>query len=145
MEIRVARCALLSHNSQKLLLLRRAMHNATGQGQWECPGGKCLDGESCYDTVDMEILQETGLKHVVVENKFIEVDRAVPSEGPCAGTTFLTFFTQAHDESRGDPVLLEEDHDACVWVTYEEALTYDLTPQTRKGLIAIRERIQMPK
>jgi len=144
-EVHVARCALLSYNRRKLLLLRRAEHNKTGQGQWECPGGKSPDEKSLYDTLVMEVSDETALPGVIINKQFVEVDRSEVVEGPYAGATFVTYFTDAHDDSgRGDRVCLEDEHDACVWTTYEEALDYDLTPQTRKGLIAIAARLKAP-
>ncbi|MDB5266759.1 MAG: hypothetical protein JWN89_574 [Parcubacteria group bacterium] len=144
-EVHVARCVLLSKNRQKLLLLRRTEENATGQGLWECPGGKSVEKNLLHDTLIMEIPEETDLEFVTVTDRFVEVDRHAVTEGKYAGTTFITYFTTAHDAS-SDPVKLSDEHDACIWATLEEALLdYDLTPQTRRGLLALASAIRTPK
>jgi ADP-ribose pyrophosphatase YjhB (NUDIX family) len=146
-EIHVARVAIRSPNRSKILLLRRAAHNVTGVGLWECPGGKSSSGSyvDLCKTVDEEVLEETGLKRVIIrkEEKFLEVDRNLVTEGVYAGTTFITHFIIGLNESK-DPLVLDRDHDYGDWVSYEEALEYDLTPQTEKGLIAFRDRLKTP-
>lgn len=137
-EIRVRRCIVRSKNKHKLLLLRRAAHNKTNPGKWECPGGK--DG-----LVD-EISEETGLDVVIRKDREPRVvDASTVAEGELAGTTFITDFVIGTDmakDKRRCQVRLDIDHDECVWVGIDEALTYDLTLQTRKGLLAWEKEIQ---
>jgi 8-oxo-dGTP diphosphatase len=144
-KIHVVRCALQSRNKHKLLLLHRAEHNLTIPGLWECPGGKVDSLQDLHIELARELTEETGLDVVVRrDEEFIVVDRSKVRDGPYAGTTFITHFITGLDRSH-DRVKMDSDHDDHVWVGYDEALSYKLTPQTRKGLLALAERLKAPQ
>lgn len=44
------------------ILLQRKAKGRFGEGKWNMPGGKLKDGETCFDAVKREVLEETGLK-----------------------------------------------------------------------------------
>src|SRR4051812_47343928 len=93
-EIHVARGAVRSTNRDKILLLRRAPHNKTNPGKWECPGGKLENGHTLRSILLEELTEEVGFKKVIIpqEEKFVETDRTFVEEGVYAGTTFITHF-----------------------------------------------------
>ncbi len=144
-EIRVGRVLIQSKNRHKLLLVRRAMHNVANPGMWECPGGRRDRGKSLRETVEKKIPEETGLTRVNFpeEEKFVEVDRTLAAEWRFMRKIFITEFIIGFDQWH-EEVKLDLDYDGCAWVSYEEALSYDLTPQTHKGLIALYDRLKVP-
>ncbi len=143
-EIQVARCIVRSKNRHLLLLIRRANDDRHSPGMWECPGGKVDLGDDLYQTLEKEVSQETKLEVLVrQEEQFVEVDRNEMTEGLYAGKTYVCHFVIALEEAQ-KPVVLSEEHSACAWVSFNEALDYDLTPQTRKGLVAFADRLKTP-
>jgi len=53
--------ALIYHN-KKLLILKRASNDKDDAGLWDIPGGAIKTGESIFDAVKREILEETDIE-----------------------------------------------------------------------------------
>lgn len=143
-DIQVARCIVRSYNKQKILLVRRAFGDNHSPGLWECPGGKLEEGHDHAYTAVEEVRQETGLA-VVLASDFVEVDRNEMTTGKYAGKTYICSFALAVDPSRRAPVVLSCEHTESRWVSYEEAIMMDLTPQTLKGLASFENQLKTPE
>lgn len=119
--------ALIFHEG-KILLVQRAQNDRWKPLHWELPGGKKDQGENEYEAVRRETLQETSLK---IEPKYqIYQDQTVFTEGPRQGQRFCMVAFKAIVPTQ--EVALSEEHSAYMWVTLREALTQNLTPESKR-------------
>ncbi len=98
----------------KILILRRSAdkyHKAVGQ--WDLPGGRIDAGSPLRENLDREVREETEL--------------ALTSEPRLIAAQDILLFEDRHivrltyvAETKGEPVLDGEEHDAYRWATLEE-------------------------
>lgn len=98
------------YKGEKFLLLRMPT------GFWEFPKGHAEQGESELETMRREVFEESGLKVTKIHEEFRE---KIEWEVDSRYRRVWFYLAQAE----GD-VILSEEHDDYVWVTYEEAQKY---------------------
>lgn len=117
--------AIIVHEG-KILLVQRAENDRWKPLHWELPGGKKDPDENEYEAVKREIIQETGL---AIELKYqIYQDETIFTQGPRQGQEFHMLAFKAIAQTQ--EVILSEEHSAYMWVTPQEALTQNLTPES---------------
>lgn len=130
----VNRC-IVRNDSNEILLVQRAKNDSFNPEKWEFPGGKLDIGQDLSNALEREVMEETGLL-VVPESKLNFAESyVIGSKGPYKGFTYVALFGIAH--SIGGKLKLSEEHDDYVWVSYGDALEYDLTLESRKALIVL--------
>lgn len=106
-------------------------------GHWEFPRGKMEDQESEIDTMRREICEETGITDIeIIKNfrhsmRFSYVARGQERENRvkeknCIFIYKKAIFYLAH--AREDSIVVSDEHQSFVWMTYDKAmkqLTYD--------------------
>ena len=134
----VNRCFVLN-DQKKILLIRRALDDSYLPGFWECPGGKLDQGQDLTHAREREVLEETGLL-IALTHPLVHVDSYVVGEGKYAGLPYVLLFGIA--QSMGGKFALSFEHCDHAWVTYEEVLEYELTPETRKAAIILKDYLK---
>lgn len=76
---------LLLKDGQVLVLLKQ-------NGQWDLPGGREEENESCFDCLRREIREESGLDNVEITNSFASWSFVKESGLRVYGTTWLCRF-----------------------------------------------------
>ncbi len=130
----VSRC-FVEREDGKLLLVQRAATDNHYPSMWECAGGKLDAGQDLSHAQEREVMEETGLLAEPIL-RMVTVDSYVIGEGAYAGLTFVVLFSIT--KLIGGILKLSHEHDASAWVTYEEMLGYDLTPEVRKAAIVLK-------
>lgn len=118
------------------LIVRRSLNDRSNPGMWETPGGKLDKGQDLIHAQEREVLEETGL---LVESimKLVFTDSFVIGEGPYAGMTYVVLFSITR--VLGGTLKLSEEHTEYARVTYDEMLTFNLTPEVRKAAIMLKK------
>ncbi|MCI0619779.1 NUDIX domain-containing protein [Candidatus Wolfebacteria bacterium] len=124
------------------LLIRRSERDRRNPGLWECPGGKLDKGQELHRAFEREVMEETGLLVEPTEH-MAYVDGYVVDKGPYEGMPYVSIFSIG--KSIGGKLQLSEEHIDSAWVTSDEALDYDLTPETRKALIVLEKHLGKEK
>ncbi|WP_156290373.1 NUDIX hydrolase [Oceanobacillus salinisoli] len=119
----------------KVLLVKRAMHNKIGGGNWELPGGKLKVGEDLEETLVREIEEETGL--VVKPDKILYASTI--NDDPNRQLVFLQYLCRANS----DVIQLSEEHTDVCWATKDvirELLHLELLHDFEKhGIFALED------
>jgi len=131
----VNRCFILN-NEKKFLLVKRAINDSYLPDHWECPGGKLDQGQDLTHAREREVLEETGLL-VNITNPLVHADSYVIGEGKYVGMPYVLLC--GIGQSVGGKLTLSSEHSDYAWVTYDEALNYILTPETRKATIILKD------
>jgi len=125
----------------RILLIRRISTDNHNPGLWECPGGKIDEGQGFPYGRMREVVEETGLL-VEPKSRISYVENFTIPDGNHAGTSCLRVFSLMRPKNEYTEVELNErEHDNFAWVTYEEMLKYDLTPETRNAAVALSEHL----
>lgn len=138
----VNRCFVLDATQQKILLIKRSRTDKHHPSLWEAPGGKLEQGQDLGHALEREVLEETGLlvensqRLVYAQSEFSTLERY-------RGMLYLVLFGVA--SVIGGKLKLSEEHEDAAWATYDEALDYDLTPETRKALIVLEQQLKTDK
>ncbi len=117
-DMKFAQKVVLLHpeDSQKFLIIRRAMHIHTRPGDWDFPGGNVLYGENHEDSLRREIKEETSL----------DVGELIPvSVTTTHNEDIYSLFIIHSGRALQDTVSLSSEHTEFKWVTLEEFLTID--------------------
>lgn len=96
----------------RMLIVKRADHDETGGGTWECPGGKLDFGETLETALAREIAEETGLEVAVGELLFA----ATILTSSVRQVAILTYLCHAESET----VQLSAKHTDFCWAGMDE-------------------------
>lgn len=119
----------------RFLLLRRAPGRVY-EGSWRMVGGKIAAGEAAWQAGLRELAEETGLRPhaywtVPSVNAFYEWERDRVNLAPAFAA-----------EVEGDPVL-DGEHDACAWLTADEATARLAWPEQRRLLRLVADLLEI--
>lgn len=126
--------SLIYNEIGEILLVQRSSNDRRNADLWEFPGGKVDAGQGLRESLDREIIEETGLSVEPIHDLFFVEDHVVPS-GKYQGLTYVAIF--GISEVVSGTVCLSNEHQAYAWTTTSRALEYDLTPESRKALHAL--------
>lgn len=127
--------AFIRRRDGRILLVQRARTDRHHPGLWECPGGKLDQGQDLSHALEREVMEETGYL-AEPDNPLVFIDDYVIGDGPYAGLTYVVIF--GIGRLVGGKEKLSEEHDDSAWVTYDEMLDYELTPEVRKAAIRLK-------
>lgn len=127
--------AIIINGAGEFLLGQRSANDRWNPLDWELFGGKREPGQTPIAALVGEIVQETGM--TVVPGRLIYEEETVLIEGPRAGRTYKLQVRTA--TVVGGTLVLSKEHNDAGWFTIEEALSMDLTTQTRSALNAWKE------
>jgi 8-oxo-dGTP pyrophosphatase MutT (NUDIX family) len=121
-----------------LLAVQRAATDSHYPSLWECPGGKLDEGQDLSHAQEREVLEETGYL-VEPVNPLVLVDSYVIGEGAYLGLPYVVLFSITR--LVGGKLKLSEEHDDAKWLTYDDWLDLELTPEVRKASIRLRSQL----
>jgi 8-oxo-dGTP diphosphatase len=133
----VNRCIIVDGGS-RILLIQRAPESGHYAGLWEVPGGKLDEGQDLSHALEREVLEETGLL-VESVSRLVFADSFVLGAGKYAGLPYVVLFSIGR--SLGGELRLDHESSSSAWVSYSEALDYNLTPEVRKALIVLKDQL----
>jgi 8-oxo-dGTP diphosphatase len=135
----VNRCFVLN-DDKKILLIRRAAADSYMPGCWECPGGKLDQGQDLTQAREREVLEETGLLVTLVQ-PLVYADSYVIGDGnKYVGLPYICLFGVA--KLVGGNLKISHEHSDYAWVDYDDVLSYELTPETRKASIILKGHLK---
>lgn len=134
----VNRCFLIRKG--KLLLVKRSATDTHYPGLWEGPGGKLDEGQDLTHALEREVMEETGLLVSPIHPLVFADSYVIGGEGKYKGLPYVVLFGVM--KSKGGTLKLSDEHDESEWVSYKMALDYDLTPEVRKALIALKKPLK---
>ena len=108
-------------NGDRFLFLRRSGHTNWGH-KWQLPGGRMEGGEAPIETMEREVMEETGLR--VRNPKLAGTYTSMLKSSK--GTHYHTLLVIFHVKTRKIRVKLSHEHDEFAWMTPTEALKADL-------------------
>lgn len=111
---------LLDETGSRVLLTRRS-----DNGQWCLPGGRVDAGESVIESIEREVIEETGLRVRVKRLTGIYSDPDQLIVYPDGNRVHMIVLTFLVERLAGEISLSNETTDIC-FVPLEEALTMDL-------------------
>ncbi len=129
--------AIVFNEDKKFLIIKRADKDSYKPGSWECPGGKLDKGQDLSRALERETMEETGLLVEPIE-RMVYIDSYLVGEGPYTGLPYVQIFSLAR--VIGGKLEISHEHSEHAWVDYETALSYKLTPETKKALIILKDR-----
>ena len=106
---------IVFHKDDKFLYL--LLHY--NPGHWDFPKGHVEKGEDDKQTARRELKEETGLRDIKFLDGFKEKLRYFYKKDGQIMSKEVTFFLV---ESKTNYVVLSEEHDDFLWLTYEEAV-----------------------
>lgn len=127
-------------NNGYILIMRRDGVTTWNPNRWEVPGGKPKVGENLNECIENEVFEETSLTvkidvNSIVSNSHVEHDFAKYNGylivEVCAICRVIGY----------NNVKISGEHTEYKWVNKYEALTYDLTKQSRNAIAAFLEKI----
>lgn len=134
----IAAKAVIVNKDGKVLVLREAATYADGTntGKYHMPGGRLEKGETYWEGLEREVMEETGL-HVTPQyplhiDEWRPVIRGVPHH-------IIAVFTFCKLKGSGT-VRVSDEHDEAVWIDPQEAKNYPLLPAEAKAVQAYIER-----
>lgn len=133
----VNRCFVIG-GSGKLLIIKRSSQDTYYPGLWEVPGGKLDQGQDLSHAQEREVIEETGFVVELVQ-KLVLVDSFIIGKGKYIGLPYIVLFSVTRIV--GGKITLSNEHSDYCWVTYQEMLEYELTPEVRKAAIILKEHL----
>jgi 8-oxo-dGTP diphosphatase len=134
----IAAKALIVNSDGKILILREAAEYADGTntGKYHMPGGRLEKGETYWDGLAREVMEETGLtvnpQYPLHIDEWRPVIRNIPHH-------IIAVFALCKLEGMGQ-VRTSSEHDEALWVDPLKAKDYALLPAEAKALQAYVER-----
>ena len=135
----VNRCFV--RDGEKLLIIQRAKLDSMNAEKWEVPGGKLDEGQDLSHAQEREVMEETGFL-VKPTYPMVLADSFVIGTGHHTGLPYVVLFSIT--QVVGGNFNLSEEHMDSAWVTYDEMLAYDLTPEVRKAAILLKDYLKTP-
>ncbi|MDE1811057.1 MAG: NUDIX domain-containing protein [Candidatus Micrarchaeota archaeon] len=132
---RVAAKAFILNSKGEVLMVRRGDDNPHKPGAWEIPGGRLELGESPFDGLKREVLEETGLSVRILNP--LKVHHFTRDDGQ--KITMIVFLCRAESEE----VRLSGEHTAHIWMDTELA-SMKMVPDFNEE-IEIYNRLFKPK
>ena len=105
------------YSDDKLLLIKRSDYTAKHAGEWDLPGGHIEVDEPKEEALRREVKEETGL----------EISDVRPLR-----TVEKTTFYRA--QSKGDDVILSDEHTEYRWVSEEEIKKLEIGTKYREAI-----------
>ena len=133
----VNRC-FVRREDGKLLAIRRAMADEHYPGKWEVPGGKLDMGQDLLRAQEREVMEETGYL-VAPLMPLVYADSHLIGDGRYAGLPYVVLFSITR--LLGGKFALSAEHCGFTWVSCDELLDLDLTPEVWKAAIVLREHL----
>lgn len=121
--------------NDRMLVLRRSLQDRRHPGLWEFPGGKIDAGEDVDTGLKREIFEETGL-HIEPDLGLSHVESELITSGRYEGKIYVALFRIARRLS--GEVTLSDEHEESSWDTFGEIINRDLSPESRKAVVAFR-------
>lgn len=115
----VGQKVIILNTEKKILVLQRSDKSEAG-GKWSLPGGALEHGEEPFAAIQREVDEETQLK--VLNLRPYHVKSSLNKEHDFV--VMIGYWGQASS----DKVILNWEHDSFKWLSKEEALRLDLTP-----------------
>lgn len=115
----VATFAFITNHENKVLLLRRAKHDSF-PGRWELPGGGLDSGERPEESIEREVLEESGLLVRAIRPISVITHENHDNTQDIVRITYECKILDPHQE-----VLPTEDHDAYQWVDQDKLHSFD--------------------
>ena len=129
--------AIVINEQKQLLLIKRSLQQKHNQLLWESPGGKLEEGQDIAHSLEREVLEETGLL-VMPLHKTAYIESEMLTQGKYAGIPYIVLVGIARIEGDRN-CRLSEEHTEYKWVKYEVAIEMELTPETRKAFLALKQ------
>ncbi|MFA6348825.1 MAG: NUDIX domain-containing protein [Candidatus Paceibacterota bacterium] len=129
------RCFVVNE-AGRLLLMKRSLSDPYKKGLWECPGGKVDTAEDLWCAGIREVEQETGFLVEPVA-PLTYVDNHVIREGKYKGNLYVQVIGVARVIA--GTLRLSTEHEAGVWISYDNVFLYDLAPKIKEAAIALKE------
>lgn len=126
--------SLIYNEIGEILLVQRTSNDRRNAELWEFPGGKVDAGQGLKESLDREIIEETGLRVEHIHDLFFVDDHVIPS-GKYRGLTYVAIFGVS--EVASGTIRLSKEHQAYAWANSSRALEYNLTPESRKALLVL--------
>lgn len=134
----IAAKAVIVDTRGRVLILREAETYADGTntGKYHMPGGRLEKGETYFEGLAREIMEETGLEaealYPLAVDEWRPVIRGVPHH-------IIAVFTLCKLKGKGKAVVSDE-HDEAIWIDPLKAKDYALLPAEAKALQAYVDR-----
>ncbi len=115
---------MINEVSSGAILFRRNNHTITFlilhyySGHWDFPKGNKEEGESNLETALREIMEETGIRDVIILDKFMKQVFYKYKRNNHLVSKKVTYFLA---ETKSTNVVLSKEHLNYVWAQYDEA------------------------
>lgn len=116
--------ALIRNSEGNFLLLQvnlAELKKHTGDAYWDIPGGRVQKGDSIEQTLQREVLEETGIKtikaHTVLSTVVSNI--RIPVGDSDVGLILQVFICDVEDNALQD-IILSKEHQAYNWFTLAE-------------------------
>lgn len=111
-----------SQGSVLLLQVNKAQLRAADAAYWDLPGGRVQQGDTVFDTLRREILEETGIVTItdIAEVSMVLSNIRIPLEGGSSVGLILSIYSCAMADPR-QPIALSDEHIAFEWVSPQVA------------------------
>jgi 8-oxo-dGTP diphosphatase len=133
-----AKAVIVNPANGKILILREAASYADGTntGKYHMPGGRLEPGETYWQGLEREVMEETGLKVEPEYPLHIDEWRPVIKGVPHHIIAVFTLCTLKGKAS----VTTSSEHDEAVWIDPQKAADYALLPGEAKAAEAYLTR-----
>lgn len=134
----IAAKAVIVNKSGKVLLLREAEAylDGTHAGKYHVPGGRLEKGETYWQGLAREVMEETGLKveplYPIHIDEWRPVIRGVPHH-------IIAVFTLCRLKGQAK-VKISDEHDEAIWIHPAKRADYPLLPAEAKAIEALTSR-----
>ncbi len=134
----VNRCFVID-DQKRILLIRRSNNGQHSAGLWEPPGGKLDEGQDLSRAAEREVMEETGLL-VEPTSRLMFTDSQILTSGKYKGLPYVVLFSI--NQVLGGKLRLSDEHDDSRWLGYGDVLDLELTHETRKALIILKDHLK---
>jgi len=134
----IAAKAIIVDSKGRILMLREAAGYADGTntGKYHVPGGRLEKGETYWEALAREVMEETGLtvepQYPLHIDEWRPVIRGIPHH-------IIAVFTLCKLKGKGE-ARVSSEHDEAVWIKPEDRGRYPILPAEDKALQAYIDR-----